>query len=68
MHDLVSAMARYFDLRLSFIGQDMRIFLSSVSIRVACLPTQYKQSGTIEPEVKSIPSNGLYKLRKEAVS
>ena len=68
MHDLVSAMARYFYLRLSFIGQGMHIFLSSVSIRVAWLPTQYKQSGTIEPKVKSIPSNGLYKLRKEAVS
>ena len=52
MHDLVSAMARYFDSRLSFIGQGMHIFLSSVSIRVACLPTQYKQSGTIESKVK----------------
>ena len=68
MHDLVSAMARYFDLWLSFIGQGMHIFLSTVSIRVAWLPTQYKQSGTIEPKVKSTPSNGLYKLRKEAVS
>ena len=47
MYDLVPAMARYFDLRLSLIGQGMHIFLSSVSIWVACLPTQYKQSGTI---------------------
>ena len=56
MHDLVSAMARYFYPQLSFIGQGMHIFLSSVSIRVAWLPTQYKQS------------NGLYKSRKEAFS
>ena len=40
MHDLVSAMARYFYPQLSFIGQGMHIFLSSVSIRVAWLPNQ----------------------------
>ena len=34
----------YFDPRLTFIGQGMHIFVSSVSIRVAWLPTQYTHS------------------------
>ena len=34
----------YFNPRLTFIGQGMHIFVSSVSIRVAWLPTQYTHS------------------------
>ena len=47
LYDLVSVLAGYFDPRLTFIGQGMHIFLSSVSIRVVWLPTQYMQSLSI---------------------
>ena len=44
LYDSVSVLAHYFYRALTFIGQGIHIFLSSASIRVAWLPTQYSHS------------------------